>query len=326
MEISLTAGLVVSFYVQESRKEFCGHSLQFRDRNLAGSAAGRVKCGSKTIAKKSNAGWRCRVLKIRTLANETNGSVLMEQRMQRMEKALVALLLICSVLAIALCSVSRNNAPNRVLAAESATVLHLRGLVIEDDQGRARILLGSPFPVVADRVRHDATTTAMVFLDEEGHDRFSVGEKFTPQIDGVVPRDYQELSTGFGLTLNDQLGNDRGGMGFLSNGTSVSRAVFSLDRPKGDAIGAIVDDTTGYAGLVAMYPPRQVGVEATGILLGTQGDKAYLSLQDSRNMPSTSLSVGPEPNPSLQVFDRKGKPGPNLLRSPASDRTITETQ
>ncbi len=137
---------------------------------------------------------------------------------------------------------------------------------------------------------------------------------------------YEKLAAGFGLTLYDQLGNDRGGMGFLSNGNSVSRAVFSLDRPKGDAIGAIVDDTTGFAGLVAMYPPRQVGVEATGILLGTQGNKAYLSMQDTKNMPSTSLSVGPEPNPSLQVFDRMGTPGPNLLLPAASDRIVTAAQ
>jgi hypothetical protein len=266
------------------------------------------------------------VLKIGTRANGTKESTSIERRMQSMEQQLLALTLLCVTLAIALALVSRKNTPNRVLAAESAAVLHLRGLVIEDDQGRARILLGSPFPVVADRVRHDATTTAMVFLDEEGHDRFSIGEKFTPQIDGELPRNYEKLAAGFGLTLYDQLGNDRGGMGFLSNGNSVSRAVFSLDRPKGDAIGAIVDDTTGFAGLVAMYPPRQVGVEATGILLGTQGNKAYLSMQDTKNMPSTSLSVGPEPNPSLQVFDRKGKPGPNLLLPAASDRIVTAAQ
>ncbi len=72
----------------------------------------------------------------------------------------------------------------------------------------------------------------MVFLDEQGHDRFSIGEKMTPQIDGEIPRNYEKLSTGFGLTLYDSLGNDRGGMGFLSNGNNVSRAVFGLDRPK----------------------------------------------------------------------------------------------
>jgi hypothetical protein len=266
------------------------------------------------------------VPKIRNCTNETNQSTSMEQRVRKMEQRLLALTLLCAGLTTALIWAASRNTPQNVLAAESPQVLHLRGLVIEDGQGRARILLGSPFPVVPNRQRHDATTTAMVFLDEQGYDRFSIGEKITPQIDGVIPPNYEKLSTSFGLTLYDQLGNDRGGMGFLSNGSNVSRAVFGLDRPKGDAIGAIVDDATGYAGLVAMYPPRQVGVEATGILLGTQGNKAYLSMQDTKNMPSTSLSVGSEPNPSLQVFDRRGKPGPNLLRRQASDQDVIAIQ
>jgi hypothetical protein len=267
------------------------------------------------------------VLKFRSIVDESDEIDVMERRIRRMERGLVVLTFLCSCFATTtVVLASRQYTPHSVLAAESPQVLHLRGLVIEDGQGRARILLGSPFPVVPDRQRHDATTTAMVFLDEQGHDRFSIGEEMTPQIDGEIPRNYEKLSTGFGLTLYDQLGNDRGGMGFLSNGSNVSRVVFGLDRPKGDAIGAIVDDTTGYAGLVAMYPPRQVGVEATGILLGTQGNKAYLSMQDTKNMPSTFLSVGSEPDPSFQVFDRKGKPGPNLLRPQASDRSIIATQ
>jgi hypothetical protein len=267
------------------------------------------------------------VHKFRSTIDESDEIDMTERRMRRMERGLLVLTFLSSCFATTTFLLAwRQYTQHSVLAAESPQVLHLRGLVIEDDRGRARILLGSPFPVVADRQRHDATTTAMVFLDEQGHDRFSIGEKMTPQIDGEIPRNYEKLSTGFGLTLYDSLGNDRGGMGFLSNGNNVSRAVFGLDRPKGDAIGAIVDDTSGFAGLVAMYPPREIGVEATGILLGTQGDKAYLSMQDTKNMPSTSLSVGSEPNPSLQVFDRKGKPGPNLLRSQASERNIVATQ
>jgi hypothetical protein len=267
------------------------------------------------------------VLKFRSIVDESDEIDVMGRRIRRMERGLLMLTFLCSCFATTtFVLASRQYTPHGVLAAESPQILHLRGLVIEDDQGRARILLGSPFPVVADRQRHDATATAMVFLDEQGHDRFSIGEKMPPQIDGEIPRNYAKLSTGFGLTLYDQFGNDRGGMGFLSNGSSISRVVFGLDRPKGDAIGAIVDDTTGYAGLVAMYPPRQVGVEATGILLGTQGDRAYLSMQDSKNMPSASLSVGSELNPSLRVFDHKGKPGPNLLGPQANDRSIAATQ
>ena len=40
-----------------------------------------------------------------------------------------------------------------VLAQTSPQVLKTRGLIIEDDQGRARILMGAPFPAVPGRVR-----------------------------------------------------------------------------------------------------------------------------------------------------------------------------
>ncbi len=260
------------------------------------------------------------------IENERIKNECMDRRIHRMERRQIALSILSAGLAVGLALASAKIFPNRVSAAESPSVLHLKGLVIEDGQGRARILLGAPFPAVPDRVRQDDTTTAMLFLDEQGHDRFSIGEKMTPQIDGAVPTNFHKPGTGYGLTLFDQLGDERGSMGFLSNGSTVSRAVFSLDRPKGDAIGAIVDDTSGYAGLVAMYPPRAIGVEATAILLGTQGNKGYLSMQDTRNLPSASLSVGPEPLPSLRVFDSTGKPGPNLLKAPVSDRANIQTQ
>jgi hypothetical protein len=250
----------------------------------------------------------------------------MEHRFRRIEKSQIALAIFCAGFSIALGLASAKIFPNHVSAAEAPSVLHVKGLVIEDEQGRARILLGAPFPTVPERLRQDETTAALLFLDEHGHDRFSIGAKMAPQINGTLPANYHKPGDGYGVTLYDQAGNERGGMGFLSNGSTMSRAVFGLDRPTGDAIGAVVDDTTGYAGLVAMYPPRNVGVEATGILLGTQGDKAYLSMQDSHNRPNASFSVGDESIPSLQVFDRKGKSGPNLLKPPAGDRTITETQ
>lgn len=271
------------------------------------------------------------MLKIRkSISEETKNSDLMafdtvERRIRHVEKKQIVLTILCTGLVIALGFTSSNAHPSHVSAAEAPAVLHLKGLVIEDDQGRARILLGAPFPTVTDRVRQDDTSSAMLFLDPQGHDRFSIGEKLAPQINGAVPQNYQKPGEGYGVTLYDQAGNERGGMGFLSNGGTVSRAVFGLDRPSGDAIGAVVDDATGYAGLVAMYPPRSVGVEATGIMLGTQGDKAYLSMQDSQNRPGTSLSVGDKTSPTLQVFDRKGKPGRNLLEPPVGS-PFTETQ
>ena len=248
----------------------------------------------------------------------------LEQRIQRVEGRNLLLFALWGGLALFLLVAPWKKAPQIVNAAEAPAVLHVKGLVIEDDQGRSRILLGAPFPSVADRVRQDETTSAMVFLDQQGHDRFAVGEKLEPQINGTVPANYRSPGTGYGLTLFDPSGNERGEMGFLSNGSNTSRAVMVLDRPAGDAIGAIVDDSTGYAGLAALYPTLSDGAVRTGILLGTQGSKAFLSFEDLQNQPRTSLTVEPGKVAAFQIFDHNGRPGPNLLHS--TDRALTDTK
>lgn len=248
----------------------------------------------------------------------------LEPRIRRVERKLLILGGICIALATTLTAVSLKKGPASVSAAESPAVLHLKGLVIEDGQGHARILLGAPFPAVPDRVRQDERATALVFLDEQGRDRFSIGEKIAPQVNGVVPLNYRMVGTAYGLTLYDPAGNERGNLGFLSNGSTISRAVFGLDRLEGDAIGAVVDDKTGYAGIAALYPPLEKGTEATGILLGTQGDKAFLSLQDPRNQPRASLSVESKQLAAFHVFDWTGKPSQNLLHP--DDRAFTESK
>ncbi len=247
-----------------------------------------------------------------------------EARVRRMEARQFLLTAICAALIMALVLSIANRQQTTAKAAESQQVLRLKGLVIEDEQGRARILLGSPFPAVTDRKRQDATTSAMVFLDEQGHDRFALGEKMAPQIEGAVPANYRSPGKGYGLTLFDPSGNERGEMGFLSSGNNGNRAVVVLDRPQGDAIGAIVDDSTGYAGLAALYPDSGNVPARTGILLGTQGNKAFLSMQDAENRPRASLSVESRRAPALLVFEDDGRPGPNLLHP--ADRAMTDTR
>jgi hypothetical protein len=247
-----------------------------------------------------------------------------EARVRRIEARQFLLTAICAALIMALVLSIFNRRQTTAKAAESPGVLRLKGLVIEDEQGRARVLLGAPFPAVADRNRQDATTSAMVFLDEQGHDRFAVGEKLAPQIAGAVPANYRSPGTGYGVTLFDPTGNERGEMGFLCNGKSGGRAVVALDRPQGDAIGAIVDDSSGYAGLAALYPNAGNAPGKTGILLGTQGNKAFLSMQDAENRPRASLTVESKRTAAFQVFDEDGRPGPNFLHP--SDRAMTDTR
>lgn len=243
-----------------------------------------------------------------------NTPLQMERRIQQLERRMVVLAAGCGVLAIGLSAAIMQTHTAPVKAAEDAKVLRVKGLVIDDEQGRARILLGAPFPKTPDRLRQDDGSAAMVFLDNEGHDRFLVGETIGAQIGGKVPQQFHRIgqSSAYGATIFDAAGNERGGMGFLSNGNTVNRAVVALDRPGEDAVGMMVDDKTGYAGLGINYP-REVREWTTGVDLGTQGNKAFITIRDSHDMPRATLGIGPAPIPSLQVFDEKGNPETELL-------------
>lgn len=239
----------------------------------------------------------------------------LELRLKQLERKAHSLTVICGLLLLSLGGVALTIFTSRVRAAENGTVLRVKGLIVEDSSGRARILLGAPFPKSSDRLRQDDSSAAMVFLDQQGHDRFLVGETIAAQIDGKVPEQFHRMgqSAAYGATIFDPAGNERGGIGFLSNGSTVNRAVMALDRPGEDAVGMMVDDKNGYAGLGISYPP-EVGKWTTGLILGTQGNKAFITIKDQHDTPRATFGIGPDPVPSFQVFDQSGNPGPELLK------------
>ena len=234
----------------------------------------------------------------------------LEFRVRNLERKLHLLGALCALLIVALSVSVIGSFATRVRADESAKVIHAKGLIIEDNSGRARILLGAPFPSVPERVRKDVTGTDLVFLDEEGYDRFRVGETL-PAMPG-----FHRIGSAYGATILDTKGNERGGLGFLSNGSTVNRAVIALDRPynpsvSADAWGAIVDDASGFAGTAFMYPP-QGDHDQEGIMIGTKGNKAFITFKD-RNDKDRSTFALTEGEPSFQVFDKTGKAGADLL-------------
>jgi hypothetical protein len=106
-------------------------------------------------------------------------------------------------------------------------VLRVRGLIIEDDRGRERVLIGAPVPNVAGRKRQD-DTVGLIVLGENGADRVALAAPGPdPQINGHVSK---RIGTDAGLLVDDSEGNERGGFGVLDND---SRVIFGLDYPRG---------------------------------------------------------------------------------------------
>lgn len=109
----------------------------------------------------------------------------------------------------------------------SRGVLRVRGLVIEDDKGRERVLIGAPVPKLAGRKRQD-DTVGLIVLGENGADRVALAAPGPdPQINGHVSK---RIGTDAGLLIDDSEGNERGGFGVLDND---SRVVLGLDYPGG---------------------------------------------------------------------------------------------
>ena len=217
-------------------------------------------------------------------------------RLQR-EVARLRILVIVALLAvIALAAMSLLRKPDT--PAKPDTILRAQGLVITDAQGHDRILIGAPVPASKDRTRKDDASDGIIFLGKTGADRLALGQMPAPFIGG---KSYKRLGDGdnYGMTLYDTKGNERGGMGFMGMG----RAVFGLDRatPPYDAIGMMVDDKEGFAGMIINYGDPKA--KDTGIELGTDADSAHIQLNGKDGLPRAKLNVDGTNKPAWQFDD-----------------------
>lgn len=232
----------------------------------------------------------------------------MEQRIRSLENSTRRLRRLCLTQTVILVLIGVPAIlSRRVSAQDSPRVLRAHALVIEDDQGRARLILGAPLPSVNERKRQGSLTNSIVFLDEQGNDRLTLGEGPEPQAQGKV---LHRIASFFGVLIHDSKGNERGGYGWLSNG----RAVITLDRPGLDAWAGVVDDKTGFAGMRVEYAP-DVASDKTGVEIGTQGGRALFRLMDTKERDRVALSLGDNGVPALRVSDETGRATRDLLQS-----------
>ena len=160
-------------------------------------------------------------------------------------------------------------------------VLRARGLIIEDDAGRERILIGAPVPEAANRVRTDEArvqeawasrypdadgymgyyqgysheTNGLLILSEDGFDRLVLGD---PVPDPNIGR---RIAPSTGMVINDLEGFERMGYGFkVVNGLGRVGLGLDTDRIQEGLLLTLDDD-----GLLGVT----VGTGANGIFLGS---------------------------------------------------------
>lgn len=139
-------------------------------------------------------------------------------------------------------------------------VLRVRGLVVEDAEGRERILIGAPIPAAPNRIRTDReraeeawgagfpnmdwygrldhSANGILVLDENGHDRIAIGAP-TPD-----PNVGQRIAPGVGISIHDEEGYERAGWGHMP---ALDRVNFGLDHRHGEGLNLFLleDGTSG---------------------------------------------------------------------------------
>ncbi|MFO0229112.1 hypothetical protein [Gemmatimonas sp.] len=165
---------------------------------------------------------------------------------------------------------------------QEPSVIRTRGIVIVDDMGRERILIGAPIPPARNRVRTDLkrveglwasrypdpkqymrwyadyrhTMHGMLVLDENGFDRLAIGDS-TPD-----PNVGKRIGAGPGLDINDAQGFERTGYGLMTV-AGKDRVTLGLDSKNGTEGLTLTVRDDGHTGV------RIDGGEGQAIFLGT---------------------------------------------------------
>ncbi|MCC5931123.1 MAG: hypothetical protein JJU28_17885 [Cyclobacteriaceae bacterium] len=135
-------------------------------------------------------------------------------------------------------------------------IIRAKGIIIEDDSGRDRILIGAPIPDSKNRIRTDTakvrehwskkyedqdqfmswysdylhSTDGIVIMNEKGFDRVLIGDKLAD------PNSGKRLFEAAGMTWNDKEGWEMGGAGVNTSADGKARSMIGLDDSEGEAV------------------------------------------------------------------------------------------
>lgn len=142
---------------------------------------------------------------------------------------------------------------------EKFNIIRAKGIIIEDENGKDRILIGSPIPFSKDRVRNDTalvrqywasqfenpkqymewyknyknSADGIVFMNEKGFDVVQVGDNLSDANVG------KRMFRSTGIIWNTQTGWERGGAGVNTTDDGKSRPTIGLDDESGEALHMI---------------------------------------------------------------------------------------
>ena len=138
----------------------------------------------------------------------------------------------------------------------SDKIIKTRGIIVVDEQGRERVLIGAPIPQAKNRVFTDKTralaawkdkmpesgkfywdkfddlhkaSVGMLVLDENGFDRVAVGDQLPD------PNTGKRIGMPTGITIHNEKGYERAGLGMIKVGDRTQVGL-GLDADHGEAL------------------------------------------------------------------------------------------
>jgi len=147
----------------------------------------------------------------------------------------------------------------------SGKIIKVKGIVVVDEKGRERVLIGAPIPASKDRVLTDKNKAlaawknkipenhpywehfselnskafGMIVLDENGFDRLAVGDQLPDANTG------KRVGTATGLTIHNKTGYERAGFGLIET-PDGSRVGLGMDDEHGEALNLFAAKGIGY--------------------------------------------------------------------------------
>lgn len=183
-------------------------------------------------------------------------------------------------------------------------ILYAKGIVIVDEEGKERILIGAPIPKSKDRIRDDLDKAkkvwgeelelnkewdwfeemnhdcvGMLVLDENGHDRLAMGSPTPDPNIGI------RIGPATGIEINDEKGYERSGYALMpvNGGNRVALGIDNPGSEEGAVFSMLEDGTVG----LSVYD----SMKKKGLFIGkseaksyyTPGEEAYfgMALRDS---------------------------------------------
>lgn len=183
--------------------------------------------------------------------------------------------------------------------SDDKEILKAKGLIIVDEQGKPRIILGAPINKLEDRKRTD-NLFGISYLDSNGIDRLTFGQEPAPMTsEGLKERRTQ----GVGILIHDKEGIERGGYGVLDD----DMALLTLDWPKtGEAIA--LSSGNDFSG-IGVFHKSKIGEYREALTIGNIASKkqTFIKVVDTTYTDRFRLEANGTENVNIRTFEKDGK-------------------